>query len=197
LGGTPNATYTSPGGVGSTAGSGGATSGGFLQDLKTELLKPGTLISGAGGIASLLMNNSVPGLGNLQSQAATLSGVGGPLAQSLATGNLPAGAAAANAAATEAAKAQVRSTYANMGLSGSSQEAGALAGVDEKAAAQQYQELLSATTTGLTAEGQASGLYEQIMNAQVAQQQRTQQALARLSAALAGGTGNAAATAAA
>jgi hypothetical protein len=181
----------------SGGGGGGAGGGSFLSrglvgnqgSLISDLTKPSTLITGGAALLPLLQGNTIPGLSNLQNQAASFNAMGTPLAQSLQTGNLPAGAQTSLDAATRAAKAAVRSQYANMGLSGSSQEADQLAGVDAKEATQKVAMLEDLTKIGVGEMGQATPILQNIMTARLAQDQQQQQAIARLAAALAGSTG--------
>jgi hypothetical protein len=155
----------------------------------SDLTKPTTLLTGGAALLPLLQGNTIPGLSDLQNQAKTFNAMGTPLAQSLTTGQLPAGAQTSLDAATRAAKAAVRSQYANMGLSGSSQEADQLAGVDAKEATQKVAMLEDLTKIGVSEMKQASPILQTIMTTQLQQDQQQQQAIARLAAALAGSTG--------
>jgi hypothetical protein len=155
----------------------------------SDLTKPTTLLTGGAALAPLLMGNTIPGLSDLQNQAKTFNAMGTPLAQSLTTGQLPAGAQTSLDAATRAAQAAVRSQYANMGLSGSSQEADQLAGVAAKEATQKVAMLEDLTGIGLKEMGMATPLLTQIMQSRLAQDQQMQQAIAKLAATLAGSTG--------
>lgn len=148
---------------------------------------PALLLAGGGLAASTMFNRTPPGLENIKGQAATLSAAGTPLLNSLKTGALPPGGQASLDQGTSAAKATVRNRFAGMGLSGSSQEADALASVDQAAAASKYNELLKSAELGLRETGQANELYKTILTTQLSQDQATQQAIARLAAALAGG----------
>lgn len=150
---------------------------------------PSLALGGLGLGASLLMNSSVPGLDSLQTEASLLAGKGNAAAGALQSGQLPQGAQASLDQATEAAKATMRSRFAGLGLSGSTQEAEALAGVDQSAAAQKYQMLLELTQTGLGELGQANTLYGSILNAEVTQDANASQAISRFAGALAGGAG--------
>jgi len=178
------------GSPGVTNAGGGSDTGGISGWLGKTLTSPSTLIAGGAAALPLIMGQGkIPGLSSLQANANFLNTTGQQMADSLRTGMLPAGAQAGLDASARAAKAQVASTYASMGLSGSSMEADAMANIDQRVAAQRYQELVDATKTGLDAVGQASPLYTTIMNTQIAQDKATQDAIARLAAALAGGTG--------
>ena len=124
-----------------------------------------------------------------------LAGQGNQALKALQTGQLPAGAQAQVDQATDAAKATIRSNFARMGASGSSSEAEALAGIDQAAAATKFQDLNTVTQTGLQEVGAANNLYTTIMNTEIASDKETQDAIARLSAALAGAHGGAPAAA--
>src|SRR6185312_7449343 len=150
---------------------------------------PGLALGGLGLGASLLMNSSVPGLDSLQTEAGLLAQKGNSAAGALQSGQLPQGAQASLDQATEAAKATMRSRFAGLGLSGSTQEAEALSGIDQQAASQKYQMLLQLTQTGLGELGQADSLYGTILNAEVAQDANASNAISRFAGALAGGAG--------
>lgn len=151
---------------------------------------PGLALGGLGLGASLLMNSSVPGLDSLQTEAGLLASKGNSASGALQSGELPQGAQAALDQATESAKATVRSRFAGLGLSGSTQEAEALSGIDEQAASQKYEMLLQLTQTGLGEIGAADSLYGNIMNAEIAQDQSASNAISRFAGALAGGGAN-------
>lgn len=155
-----------------------------------DLTKPSSLITGGAALLPLLKGNTIPGLQAYQNQGRSFSTIGDPLAQSLNTGNLPAGAQSSLDAATRAAKAAVRSQYAQMGIPyGSSMEADALAGVDARAAGQKVQMLSDLTKTGMAFMQQATPILQNTMTTRLAQDTAQQQAIARLAAALAGSTG--------
>jgi hypothetical protein len=182
------ATATGAGGTGSASflsrGLAGEP-GSFISDLT----KPSTLITGGAAAIPLLRGNTIPGLSDIQNQAKTYNAMGTPLAQSLITGNLPPGAASALDAATRAGEASVRSRFAQMGLTGSSQEADMLAGVQANRATQQLKMLEDITNIGTGMMARADPLLQNIMTQRYAQDVAQQQAIARLAAALAGGTG--------
>lgn len=157
--------------------------------IAADLTKPSTLITGGAALLPLLQGNTIPGLSGIQNQAKTLNAMGTPLAQSLTTGQLAPGAQSALDAATRSAAAQVRSRYAAMGLSGSSQEADELGTVQVNAQTAKFDELLKQTQQGITEMGMASPILQNIMQTQLAQDREQQQAIARLAAALAGSTG--------
>lgn len=180
---------TTPASITATDASGGGAGGGFLGSLGKDLMKPSTLITGGAALLPLLQGNTIPGLSDLQNQAKTYNAMGTPLAQSLQTGNLPAGAQSSLDAQTRGATAAVRSRFAQMGLSGSSQEADALGMVQANEAGQKVKMLEDMTGIGLKEMASADPLLQRIMLSQWQQDQNQQQAVARLAAALAGSTG--------
>ena len=89
----------------------------------------------------------------------------------LTSGQLPAGQQQALTSATDAAKAHIRSQYASMGLSGSTMEQQALNQVDQNAQMQAYKMAQSLFSTGSQEAGVASGIYTNLMRAQMQQDQ--------------------------
>jgi hypothetical protein len=158
---------------------------------------PGLLLAGGGLATALMEGNNIPGLSTLQSQAGLEATQGNQNLQALQTGQLPAGAQAAIDQAEQAAKATTASEFARLGMTGSTSEAQSEAGVEQAAAAQKFNDLAQVSQLGLQEVGGANQLYQTIMNTQLQQDQETQNAIARLSAALAGSTGARAAAAAA
>ncbi len=132
-------------GLGGQAGFGAATTpgaspGGFLSGLGDKAMgllehNPGALLSG-GLLASQLFrgNEAYPAEKSLQTLGTNAATEGQALAGYLNSGTLPPGAQQAVSSATNAAKATMRSTYAKMGLSGSTMEAQALQEADRQAA---------------------------------------------------------------
>ena len=151
---------------------------------------PGLLLAGGGLTEALLRGNApIPGLDALKSQAALEAAQGNQNLTALQTGQLPQGAQAAIDQAQEAAKATTASEFARLGMTGSTSEAQAIAGIEQASAAQKFKDLMDVANLGLGEVGGANSLYTQIMQTQLAQDQATQDAIARLSAALAGSTG--------
>lgn len=185
---------------------GGLSSGkALLQDLSSANFGP----SGAlGDIGNILSNNpgAVVGalglgynalnqpklpsvssqIGNLESQANALSAQGSQLSSYLFNGTLPPGAQAAVNQATLAAKAKVRSSYAGLGLSGSSMEAEALANIDQQQAALTFNLADQLLGQGLNATGLSSSLYQSILQTSTQSQAQLQSSIANFAAALAG-----------
>lgn len=146
-------------------------------------------LAGAGALAlPLLMGGGkTPGLTDIQNQANLEAQQGNQLSRALQTGQLPQGAQAALDNAMQAAKATARSNFAGLGISGSTQEAQALSGIDQTSAAQKFKMLTDVTNTGLTQVGAADSLYKTIMQTELSQDAQTSAAIARIAAALAGG----------
>lgn len=163
---------------------------------------------GLGGqlLAPSLMNalglNKVPQQGALESIAKQAQGLGASqqaygtsLEQPLATGVLPAPQQAQVDQALESANAVTKSKFANLGLSGSTMEAEALAQNQQNSLAVQATIETQMAQTGQAAIGDAVsalGIQDstigQIMNAQVAQDTALQQSIGQFAAAVGGAT---------
>lgn len=190
---TAAGTSTAAAGVPSTTtgatAAGGSTTDATLGSKIMSYIKnnPLAVLSAGAAAYPLLQGNTVPGLSDLKTQAALEGRIGNQEAQALQTGQLPQGAQSALDNAAEAAKATIRGNYASLGLTGSTQEAQALAGVDSGIAAQKFGELKSVTDAGMSAINSSDALLKTIMDTEVSQDAQTSQAIARLAAALAGG----------
>lgn len=198
-------------------GAGGATppvgatipqaAGGIANYFKNN---PGLLaalgIGAAGTLAGPKLSgaiNKVPqegALKGLASQEASLQAqqqqLGGELTQPLITGNLPPEAAQSVTNAVNDAISTTKARYANLGLSGSTMEADAIANIQNQKSALTFQIAQQMATTGqaaLTGAANALGLqdqvYSQLMQAQVQQDQALQQAIASFAGAAASGAG--------
>lgn len=163
----------------------GADSG-VLDFLKRN---QGWLQPAIGLAGSALTQPKIPQLSNLQGQANLLGTTASNLVPSVTTGQLPAGAENIVQQATDAAKANIRSKYASLGLSGSSMEAQDLAAADERASGVRFQFASQLTTQGLDAAQMANQAYTQIANLQLQQDQGLQNALSNFAAASALGAG--------
>lgn len=149
----------------------GATPGGGISNFAG---KYGGDIAQAGilGAESIVQQNKLNSLeAPLTNAAKQAKQQGNALDSAIFGGQLPAGAQAAVNQSTQAQKAQVRSTYANLGLSGSTMEADALAQVDQAAAAQTFNFAQNLLQTGLGQLGASSGYYNDIIKAQMQQDQ--------------------------
>jgi hypothetical protein len=186
---------------GGAPGSGSDTSGvnGFLQSLKNNPLQ----LAGLAPLAMAFMqsNSPVPGSAPVTQAAQTAAQTAGGLTsqsnQNLSyanTGALPAGVNESINNAANAAKTQVKSSFAGMGIPpGSSMEREQLAAVDANAGAQRVAAANQLTTLGIQ-EAQAATGQQQIasnqdialMNAQIQQEKDLEDALAGFSKSLAG-----------
>lgn len=200
---------TSSGGAGTGGGGGGGaadvlkgTSGpSFGQAAKTLFnqpslgnlgtlagtINPGVALGAAGLGLEAMRSQNLPQIGNLQGAAGNLAGQGAALQNILQSGQLPAGAQSAIDQATESAKASIRSQYAQMGLSGSTMETQALASADQQAASQKFNIVNQLVTQGVGETEAAAGLYQNIMQAQLQQDNALGSAIGNFGAALAGG----------
>lgn len=131
---------------------------------------------GAAPIGISLLNNKTPAaekqLQALAAQAQTDLTANQNLSSAALNGNIPGGAMAAIEQAEKAAEATIRSNYASMGLSGSSQEAQAIAQAKTQSVEQRFQIAQQIAQTGL---GEVSkdmtlsdDLYNQILAADTA-----------------------------
>lgn len=159
---------------------------GFLKN-NSNLLLPGAALA-----SSALKSDQVPkGLNESVAQAGQTGQIGSELAGSLTSGKLPAGAESMVQQAINDGEASIRSKYAQMGMSGSTNEAQEIQSLHERAQGMRFQMANDATQTGLNALGSSNAIYQQIMNQQLQQDQQLQDAIA----AMAGSFGNAAGTA--
>lgn len=111
----------------------------------------------------------------------------------LNNGQLPAGAQAMITNATRAAKATLKSKFAQLGMSGSTSEATALAQVDQNAAAQTFDMAMNLYNTGMKQSGMSADIYRALLGYAQSQDarsdnenQRLDQAIVNFAAALAG-----------
>ena len=175
-------------------GAGGASEFGksLLGDLGNVAKIAGPVVSGASLASSLNQKsgvNALPQGPQLQGQANQLQSIGNQLTSPLLNGTaLPAGAQAALDQSMQAQKAHLRSTFAGLGMQGSTEETTALNQVDQQTAAQTFQIASQMATQGISAIGGANAVYTQLMQAQLQQDQALQKAIANFSSALAGGT---------
>lgn len=172
---------------------GSATTGGFssmLDNAVNSLTKNPLALLGAGGLAlDYFMTPSVsqmPETQPLEQSAGQLAATGNNLQSYLTSGTLPPGAAEAVNSATEAAKAQIRSNYANLGLTGSTMEQQALGMADQNAAAQTFSIANQLMAEGANFTNLSDQLYQNILNETLRQDTSFQQALASFSGGLAG-----------
>ena len=179
------------GGAASGGASGAAGAGGiknlFSDPLGTIKANPGLALAGLGMGYDVLKGNQMPkGYAQLEQQASTLAAEANQLTQGALNNALPPEAQAQLDQAQNSAMQQIRSKYAQMGLSGSSMEAQAQAGVNEAMASQGYSIMQQLMSQGLSAAQAANAALTQIMNANVAQGAATSGAIGNFAGALAG-----------
>lgn len=151
---------------------------------------PGLALAGVGaGLTALKGTGSIPNIGALQAQASQLSAEGSQLTKSLLSGQLPAGAQASVDSLVQANQARVRQTFANMGLSGSTEEATALSQAAEQGKAMAFQIAQQMATQGLGETQTGAQLLSQISQMQLASDQELQNAIVAFAQMAAGGGG--------
>jgi hypothetical protein len=170
--------YMGPAGVG---GGFGADIMGLIQN------NPGALLSG-GLLASQLFrgNEQYPAEKSLQTLATNTGTQGAALSGYINSGTLPPGAKQAVDTATNAAKATLRSRFAETGLSGSTMEAQALSQVDSRAAAQTFQMADQLLAQGADFTKISGTLYDDLLKTQAGTDQEFQKALMTFAGGLGG-----------
>lgn len=148
-----------------------------------------SIIPAAGLALTALRGDQMPkGYNQLESQANELTGQGEQLQKYLSTGTLPEGAQAGLNQAAESAKASIRSQYASRGMSGSSAEQQDLANVDQQIQSQGFNMAMTLLQQGVNEQSLASGIYQNLMQTQLKQDEDLTQAITGFGTALAGGT---------
>lgn len=160
-------------------------------------------------VPTILAGKEIQNQANLQGQALKeqnqavntvaqpASNVGEQALQQYAAGTISAPQQSSIDQFTQQAQAQVKQAYANMGLSGSSQEASALAQVDQQAQTQKQQYVQQNFSNAMSALGLSAQVYGGISQSQLQTSQGMQQALAALGQALGGASTATAASSAA
>lgn len=141
------------------------------------------------GLSALNANRPLPGEAALSKEASTLGKQGTQLQSYLTSGQLPPGVQTGLHAATEAAKATLRTQFARMNMGGSSSEAEALASIDMTAQAQGAQIAMNLLDRGVQESGLSAQLYQVILQNALQQDQQLGSAVGNFASALAGGTG--------
>lgn len=147
---------------------------------------PGQVLGALGMGYEIMNQGNIPGLSSLKGIASRESAQAGALESSLSTGQLPAGYQAAMNQAKEAAKAQLRSKYATLGMSGSTSEAQDLSQVDVNAVAQSAQIASSLFQAGMSESNLSNELLMQILGINQQQDAATGNAIANFAAAMGG-----------
>lgn len=177
---------------------------GIMGFLKSN---PGLVASLGAGVAGTALSpmlsrliNKVPQQGNLDALAAQESGIASQqqqlsqtLTDPLTSGKLPTGAEQSVSTAINDAVSTTKARYANLGLSGSTMEADAIANIQNQATGLRFNIAQQMAQTGEAAIGQASSalglqdqVYNQLMSAQISQDNNLQTAIARFAGAAAG-----------
>ena len=147
----------------------------------------GSAIAGGLGLGYDLLNQgNVKGLGAVEGAAANAQKTSAELSSYINTGQLPPGYQAAMDQATQAAKAQLRSKYASLGMSGSTAEAQDIANVDVQAVAAQAQVAGQLLQSGISESGVASSLLQSIVGINQQQDSETQAAISAFASSLGG-----------
>lgn len=162
----------------------------WLDAATASLAKnPMALLAGGGLALDYLLTKPVsnmPEAQPLEQAAAQTAAQATSLESYLQSGTLPPGAAEAVRSATDAAKAQIRSNYANLGLGGSTMESQALGMADQNAAAMTFQIGDQLLAQGANFTQISSQLYQQILGLTIQQDTAFQQALGSFAGGLAG-----------
>lgn len=158
-----------------------------LSNLGDFASKNAGLLLGVGtlGYDAIKGNETLPGQPQISNIANQLSSQSTQLQSYLTSGTLPPGVATALTQAGSAAKAAIRSQYAARGMSGSSAEQQDLANVDNTIVGQGASIAQSLLTTGVNEANLAAGLYGQIMNTALTQDNQLSGALSTLASAAA------------
>ena len=147
---------------------------------------PGAIV-GALGLGYDVMNQgNIPGMGAMAAEAQQAQRTGQELNSYINNGQLPPGFQASMNQATLAAKAQIRSKYAGLGMSGSTAESQDLANVDVQAVAAQAQVAAQLLQSGIQESGVASQLLSSITGINQTQEADTTQAIMNFAAAMGG-----------
>jgi hypothetical protein len=186
-----------PGAGASGGGAGGGTAAdpGFLSNLTqgnfgaaAKDIPLGAVIGG-GGLAyeALKGQPPIPNLSNLNQIAGQAESNSQTLINAELSGQLPAGAAAGVQQGLESAQAAIRSQFASLGLSGSAQEAEALATAAQTSAANSFNIAAQMGQQGISLAGLPAQVYQTIMQATLQNDQEFSQAVTNFATAAAGG----------
>jgi hypothetical protein len=166
----------------------GVTAGGGISSIVDKLTSNPAALIGAGGLglAALRQNQPLPYQSQLNQIGAQDQATGNQLASYVNTGTLPPGAQESINLATNSAKAQVRSTAAKLGLSGSTWEADRMGQIDQQASAQSEQIAQQLLQQGASYSTLSTGVFENLMKSTLGQDEEFQKALSTFAAGLAG-----------
>lgn len=173
---TPGATF----GSNPSAPAGG---GGLLESLGLK----GDQILPLVGTAAAALRGPPGDIKALTAMANRFGQQGEALSSYVTNGTLPPGLDSALKQATRASVANIRGTYANLGLSGSTMEAQAVNAAEEQASAQAFSYARDLLTSGIQESGLSAQLFSAIMASQEQSDQSLMNAISGFSAAAAGG----------
>lgn len=184
----PGADFSGTGAAPLSGPAAGGGAGGGISSLFSNLTSNPTALLGAGalGLEAIKQMQPLPEQTQLNQQAAQAAATGKQLSSYLTTGTLPPGAQEAVNLGKTAAQSQIRSTAAQLGLTGSTWEADKLAQIDQATAAQSAQIATNLLQTGANYTQLSSGIYENLLNQTLAQDKDFQQALSTFAGGLAG-----------
>jgi len=148
---------------------------------------PGVALGALGlGGAALMGDRPLPGQAQIAQQGQSMLTQGNQLLGTGLNGPLPPAAQAQLGTAAEAEKAGVRSSYAKMGLSGSTMEAQAMQSVDEQKMAAGWKMTQTLVQDGLAMAGMGMNDFLEIAKLNASEDQSFMKALGSFSGALAG-----------
>jgi len=138
-----------------------------------------------GGLASLLEGSQQPQYQDQSAAAAaSLQAQGQQLSNYLSSGTLPPGVAAGLQTAHDSAAATIRSQYAARGQTGSSAEMQDLANLANVTVSQGASIATNLLNSGISEQEYSAGLYEQLMQASLQQNESLAQSIGQFSSSL-------------
>jgi hypothetical protein len=166
-----------------------ASGGSPIESIISKIAaNPGILASGGLlGIEAMRQNKPLPEQAQLNQLGAQTAATGSQLSSYLGTGTLPPGANESIKLATSAAKSQVKSTAAQLGLSGSTWEADRLAQIDQQASAQGEQIATQLLQQGANYTQLSTAIFQNLLKDTLAQDQAFSNALSNFAVGLGGG----------
>lgn len=181
---------TSQAPVASTAPSAGGTgtaNTGFAGNLSKMFSNPGVLLAGGALGADILMGNQpLPGQTQLTQAAGEAQSMGRGLSSYIFSGTLPPGAQQAVTNAVTAATAKIKSSFAALGMAGSTAEAQAVQQIHESAAAQTFQMADQLLKQGANYSQLSDQLYQTLLQTQMSQENALTGAIGTFASGLAG-----------
>lgn len=147
---------------------------------------PQAVIGALGLGYDVLNQGNIPGLGPISSFASQEEKAAQANQSYVNTGTLPPGAQAALTQATEAAKAQVRSKYAQLGMSGSTAETQELSNVDISAVGEQFSIASQLLQAGASQANVTQEMLNEILGVNEQQEAATTQAISSFAGSLGG-----------